>query len=520
MESLESLPLARVALDAAPLPPGLADALASLVVRSRVGAPTQCELRFDDPPRDAVAGASAWMAQPLSVDAPISFAGEVVAIEMQHGANGRFQLWVRAYDALHRLRREQPVRLHVDRTVAEIARELAGAQGLRVRARAEGPFARERAQVREDDLAFLDRIAREAGLQLAAHGDELLLLTAEGDGAPTRLELGKELLELHAEQNGEPAAQEVVAHGWSPPHARPSSGRASAGRSGRATPSGASLPAAVGAKTVVLTERGGDHPDQARHAAQAEADRRLASAFTIRALAEGQPGLHAGSVVELDGAAPALCGRHVLTEVEHRLDASRGFVSALSSEPPRAPLARTGAILSLGEVTRVDDPEDLGRVRVALPAYGGIEPDWMPVVCPGASPKHGLAHLPDVGDRVAVLFAHEDVAEGVVLGGLFGEGLEIDSGVAGTRRRRFAWQSPSGQRIQLDDEDGAMRLDATRLRVGAASGSRLTVDEDQLALRAKTDLLLEAPGHRIVIRAARVEFEEAGAQESPSETEA
>jgi phage baseplate assembly protein V len=106
----------------------------------------------------------------------------------------------------------------------------------------------------------------------------------------------------------------------------------------------------------------------------------------------------------------------------------------------------------------VGDPEGLGRVKVTLPAYENLETDWMGVLSPGAGGKKGFITLPDVGDQVLVLLAHQDPAQGIVLGGLFGSKVPPDAGVEKGAVRRFTLLTPGGQRIRLDDGGSAIHI--------------------------------------------------------------
>jgi hypothetical protein len=71
-----------------------------------------------------------------------------------------------------------------------------------------------------------------------------------------------------------------------------------------------------------------------------------------------------------------------------------------------------------------------------------------------------------------------------VLGGLCGT---PDFGVEGGAVKRWAFQSPGGQTIRLDDAKGALRLENR-------DGSVVELAPDAVTLRAAADLTIEAPG--------------------------
>jgi phage baseplate assembly protein gpV len=189
----------------------------------------------------------------------------------------------------------------------------------------------------------------------------------------------------------------------------------------------------------------------------------------------------------------------VLTAVNHVLDPQRGFVSELSSAPPqRRPRTRTSGA-TLGIVSRVDDPDGLGRVRATLPAYGGVETEWMQVLSAGAGAGRGLVMLPDVGDQVLLILADGDPSRGVVMGGLFGEHAPTDPGVEGGSVRRYSARTAGGHKLLFDDS-------ARTLRLEDGTGSYLELTPSGVRLHAKVPLEIEAPGQPVVIRGQTIDF--------------
>jgi uncharacterized protein involved in type VI secretion and phage assembly len=124
----------------------------------------------------------------------------------------------------------------------------------------------------------------------------------------------------------------------------------------------------------------------------------------------------------------------------------------------------------------------------------------MGVLTPGAGTGKGLVTLPDVNDQVLVLFAQGDPVSGVVLGGLYGLGAPPDSGLEGGVIARYTLLTPGRQRVQLDD---AKKM----LRVENSEGSFVELSPGRVVLHAQTDLLIEAPGGRIVIQGQAIDFQ-------------
>jgi phage baseplate assembly protein V len=502
MSRVRGLPTLTLELGGTALSPAELRSLRSVRVQQRLSLPTLCELIFVDPrgtlaspgvaPGTALRVSTAAQAEPL-------FIGEVTAVEYAHVMGGPREVRVRGYDLLHRLRKRQPVRAHVQVTLADVARELVADLGLSVEASTPGPLWRQLMQHGQSDLDFLAELADRCGVYLALRDGALRLLTLEGEGEPVPLLLGESLLEATVEVNGDPACRGVSADGWDPLRVRHHSARASQARQGRRVDVEAppALLGSPGERALVNELAEGDAHTEA--AAQAELDHRSAREVVLTALAEGNARLCPGARVEVRGITPAVAGRYVLTSVNHVLDTQRGFVSELSSAPPPRRTRMRASAATLGVVSRVDDPEGLGRVRATLPAYGGVETEWMQVLSPGAGAGRGLVMLPDVGDQVLLVLADGDPSRGVVMGGLFGEQAPEDPGVEGGAVRRYSVRTAGGHLLRLDDAGRSLRLEDT-------TGSYLELSPAGMRLHAKVPLDIEAPGQPVVIRGQSIDF--------------
>ena len=476
-------------------------------VQQRLSLPTQCELTFVDPPgtldiADQLLPGTSLRVQIDNQSLPL-FEGEVTAQEYAYGPAGQLTVHVRAYDRLHRLRKRQPVRVHVDVTPLGLAKELAADIGMTAEGASSGPVWHHLVQHDRDDLQLLSEIAADAGLYLSVRGGVLHLLSLAGDGEPIELAWRRSLLEAHVEVSSEPALRTMQVAGWNPLDVEAHLGEATGSQIGRSVQASAA-PHLVGGSGQ--RHQVGRMLADNRHAellAQAELDRHAAFEVTLWGVAEGDTRLRPAACIAVSGLAPTINGRYVLSGVTHTLDTRQGYVSELDTTPPTpaaSTLRRTRDIATYGMVTQIDDPLHLGRVRVRLPAYADIESDWMQVLMLGAGAKKGLMIVPAMGDRVLILLPRGDAGEGIVLGGLVGMNPAADSGVEGNVVQRFSLQTPGGQRVQLDDANNI-------LRVENSSGSFVELSPTQLRVHATQKLILEAPGRQIVIRGDAIDFE-------------
>jgi phage baseplate assembly protein gpV/phage protein D len=505
MRSIVALPAINVAVMQRLLPPAVIGYLGEVTVRQRLSQPAQCELVFHDAPvsLNLAALLVPGAALRLSLDGwhePL-FVGEVTAVEHVYGPNHAHSMRVRGYDLMHRLRKHQDVRAHVQVNAYELAQEFVATLGLAVQAVEHGPLWQRLYQHQQSDLALLVDVAARCGLYFTLRDDVLHLVTLDGIGTALPLVLGETLLEARVEVNTDPACRTVTVSGWDPLRVEPHRGQATQPRVGRAVAAEAN-PMHVGSdgQRKLVDERT-PTDDHATGLAQAELDRRLAGEVTLWGVAEGDPRLCPAARVAVDGLDPALSGRYVLTEVTHRIAAATGYVVELSTTPAPAANSPKGTVSTLGVITAIDDPQKLGRVRVTLPAYNNVESDWWGMLSVGAGAGKGLMMMPDVGDRVLVLLMHEDPGEGIVLGGLYGMQGFPDSGVENGVVRRYTLQTPGGQRIRLDDTNHAARLENS-------DGSYLELTPGKVRIHAATELEIEAPGRALVIRAQSIDFQQ------------
>jgi phage protein D/phage baseplate assembly protein gpV len=502
-----SLPRLGLEMDGVTLSEAAAQALGEMRVQQRLSQPALCELTFREPPRP-LAGLpglrpGAGLVVRVEGHARPLFSGQVTALEHVYSPDAGRELRVRGYDLLHRLRKRQRMAAHVQVTVLDLARELTADLGITVDAETPGPLWPRVIQHGQSDLELLVDLAERSGLYLDLRENVLHLLSLAGTGAALPLALGAGLLEARLELNGDTACRTVEVQGWDPWQAEGHRGTAGVPRSGRQVAAHVAPGEVNGSGAGLLANQAVPDDDHATGLAQAELDTRAGREIAFWGVAEGDPELRPGARVRLTGVDDDLAGQYVLTAVTHTADSRRGFLSELSTVPPPRHLAAPGALCTAGNVSQVDDPRNLGRVKVALTAYDDVETEWLQVMCPAAGLDKGLIALPEVGDRVLVLGPSQDPGQGVVLGGLYGPDGAPDSGVIGGHVRRYTLRLPGGQLLVLDDA-------ARSLRLANSAGSYVELTPDMVRVHAEADLDLAAPGKRITIRGAAIDFEKAG----------
>ncbi len=485
MIEIRGIPLVAVSAGGRQLNAPELAALIEVRVVQALAVPAQCELVFRDPPGPLPDRDRLQIGMQLEVDVPGNasiplFAGQITAVEHVYTARNEHEIYVRCYDALQQLRREQRTRalsnLAFDRIVKQLAADAGVGTTLPHGLPATPPW-KIVFQHQQTNLELLNELCGPVGWYPVVHGRTLTLVSLRGAGASVRLVRGENLNAAHVEFNASQYVPAVETLGWDPllgDEQRPERvSRARVGISSGLLNQASRLSAAP---RTLVNESSASGQDS-RALAQAELDYRTATTAVFRGEVDGNPALRPGTPIDVSGLDSAHDGTFVVTSAVHRLDGQSGYVTEVATDPPPPPRRPRSDVVTLGEVTAVDDPEQHGRVRVRLPAYGNPETDWMQVLAPGGGQGKGIINTPDVDDLVLVLLVRENPGLGLVLGGLMGNKQVYDSGVHNGRVRRTTWRTPGGLSVQLDDV-------ANRIRIGVQGGGYIEIDGNQIAIVA------------------------------------
>ena len=109
-------------------------------------------------------------------------------------------------------------------------------------------------------------------------------------------------------------------------------------------------------------------------------------------------------------------------------------------------------------VTENIDAEGQGRVKLRFPWMLDVEP-WARVCAPVAGDHAGIFAIPQVDDEVLVAFAHGDVMQPYVLGGLWSMSASPPAPLPTDSQTKRVIRSPSGHTITLDDLPPAITIE-------------------------------------------------------------
>ncbi len=411
--------------------------------------------------------------------------GQITALEPEFSER-EVVLTVRGYDRSHVLNRTRRTQTYQSMSISEIVRKVAVTAGLTpgtVDATG-GPLAFVQ-QTNETDLAFVWRLARSVGFEVAVAGRQLSFRRPGAAPAPpVAIRWGAELQSFRPRVTGLQQIAEVVVRGWDPlqKQAIAATTRVPA----PASSIGLSRPVVVGALgggRLTIADRPVASMAEATALARAVAAE-LASGFVeADGVCRGDPRLQAGTKLRVTGVGTHFGGTYTLTQATHVFRTAGGYHThfrvAAGHRGPLTGLAapepsswRHGVVVGL--VTNNRDPMGLGRVRVKYPA---LDPQhegwWARITAPSAGADRGLLMMPQPGDEVLLAFEHDADEHPYVIGALW------------NGRARPA---------SLVETDGSFVLRSDRQIVAHAIQGVSVASDTSVNLQSGTDTTIEARG--------------------------
>ena len=246
-------------------------------------------------------------------------------------------------------------------------------------------------------------------------------------------------------------------------------------------------------------------------------------------MARGNSKLRAGVAISLSLVGDPFDGKYTLTSVRHRYDASDGYTTAFTvsgrnqrsllglaaaGSPGAGPGASAPPIAGVvpALVTDVNDPNQLGRVKISFPWLSdSFTSDWARMVQVGAGNNRGASFLPEVNDEVLVAFEQGDWRRPYVLG-LLHNGVDkpmqgsnlIDSSSGAVRRRGlisknghalifFDDSSSNGAALMTGDHNLRISLNAGTTTVKVSSTGKVEIEASQdISIKSSAGISVEA----------------------------
>ncbi|MGH2969514.1 MAG: VgrG-related protein [Solirubrobacteraceae bacterium] len=423
------------------LDPKLMDGVTEIRVRDSLSLPAAATVKISDPALENVDGHPLQIGRELEIllaaagsisPAPV-FKGEIVSHEPEFDEEG-CTIVVRAYDKSHRLQRGKKVRTFQQMSASDMVKRITEEAGLTGTAEPTNEIHEFFQQSDETDRDFIRRFERRYDFEFVMEDGSYRFRSAKKDTGAVTLKYGDgtSLLNFRPRVSSVQQAATVVVRGWDPAQKQEIVGQ---GVNGTAAPTeiGAKRPSVVnsfGVASVLVADRTVETRGEADKLAQASLDRAAAAFVEAEGKAYGNPDIKAGKLVKLEGLGARFSGQYKVTAATHVLRGAgsyftlfqisgrseRGLLDLMHRPEPR----EWGQQLVVGVVSNVNDPKNLGRVRVKYPALSASdESAWARVITHSAGNERGIYMLPQANEEVVIAFENGDTRRPLVVGSLF-----------------------------------------------------------------------------------------------------
>jgi len=474
--------------------------------------------------------------------------GEITALEPDFSATESTHMTtmlVRGYDKRHRLHRGKKTRTFLKIKDSDLASKIAGEAGLSAEVDSTSVTYDWVLQNNQTNMEFLAARAERIGYQVYSADGKLYFKKGDAHlGAGPDQVFLENLRDFRPSFTASGQADKMYTRSWDVKQKKliesqmtPASGLNQGGMS--QTGGDKSKSAFGGSAEAIVTDRPVFTVDEAKELATGMSNDISRDFCQAEGMSDGDPRLKAGCAVNIKGVGTRFSGKYYITSATHfysregyetRFTISGRQPNTLShlleSENGYANGLMQGVVPAM--VTNLNDPDDLGRVKVKYPWLGAnpeVESDWMRIAAPMAGAQRGFFYLPEINDEVLVAFEHGDVHRPYIVGALWSSTdkppKKNSEAVVGGKVNQRVLKTRQGHLIILDDKQGEEQISVTSksghtVILNDKSGSESITIKDKtgnnsmvidstknsLAIAVNGDFTVEAKG-KVTIKSTR-----------------
>jgi phage protein D/phage baseplate assembly protein gpV len=436
--SKDHVALYTILLDGADIPQEQRDRIKEIRVEDHLRLPDVCTITITYPKAEGIDSHPFTIGKRLEVrlgamdeqSTETLFEGDILTLLPAFGKGG-VGLTVRAYDRAHLMNRSRKVRMFQNQTSTDIVKKVVSEYGLSFEGEPSGDPHDFMQQDNETDWDFVLRLAERCGFIFRVRQSKAYLGT-KGLDESVELKWPESLSAFEPRVTAVQQVSSVSVYAHDPKTKQAIEAQVTAPEqiAQIGVDRGEVAKAFNDDATVHVATEPVKSMNEAKTLAQALLDKLANGYIAAEGQCRGNTGVRAGATVKVTGVGSRFSGTYRVASSKHVLR-SGGYVTTFANSPSHTllgalgadgvhPAARFGANLVLGVVTNVNDPDDMGRVRVQYPALGDeAESAWARIAAVSAGNQRGLLMLPVVGEEVLIGFEHGDTTRPYVLGSLF-----------------------------------------------------------------------------------------------------
>jgi phage protein D/phage baseplate assembly protein gpV len=447
----------------------------------------------------------------ITVDNKVLIKGEITALEPSFDEASRATLLLRGYDKSHRLHMGRKTRTFLSTKDSDLASTVAGEAGLSAQVDATSVTYEWVLQNNQTNMEFLMDRAQRNGYQVTVADGNLYFKKGDSNqGAGPELEWGANLRSFQPRLTTSHQAKTAKVRGWDAKAKQSIESQAtqSLTQAGISQTGGAKAESAFCQSEEIVVSHPVATVDEASALATGLSYDLSREFLQAEGRCFGHPDLKAGKTVTIKGVGSRFGGTYFVTTATHVMSFYHGgryeTRFSISGRQPNTlhhlldagnghgPGPGLGMGVVSAQVTNIDDPDDLGRVKVKYPWLGSnpeIESYWVRIAAPMAGPQRGFMCLPEVNDEVLIAFEHGDVNRPYIVGALWSSTDKPpkpkSEAIAQGKVNQRVLKTRAGHLIVLDDKQGEEQVSVT-----SKSGHTVILDDksgsEKITIKDKT----------------------------------
>jgi uncharacterized protein involved in type VI secretion and phage assembly len=365
-----------------------------------------------------------------------AFKGEIVAIQPEYTEGLHITVTIIAFDKLHRLNRGRKTRTFLKMTDSAIISRIVQEGGLTAEVTSTSFQHEHLTQDNVNDLAYIQMLARRNGHEVRFKDGKVAVKAPVAGSPVATCKVGVDLQYFRPHLSTANQVTEALVKGWDVQGKTAITGRATTADSHPSVGYGktglqATQTAFAATPQWVETSSTAVNQSFADTVAKARLNELNAGFLQGEGRIFGNVAVVPGAIIKLEGLGTRFSGNYKVTVARHLYSSDRGYeteftvegltpsmVSSLAAPQQDPPRIWYGVVPAI--VTNVNDPNNLGRVKVKYPWLNDTEEsNWARVISVGAGNQRGLMIMPEVNDEVIVAFENGQFDVPYVVGGVW-----------------------------------------------------------------------------------------------------
>lgn len=433
-----------------------------------------------------------WLGKPIVITfGEKEFLGTIVNVQMVHNSGFNGQIVVSGYSKTILLEGGEHVQSFLDKDLASIVKDVAGAGGVDIEAKPvhKKPFEYQ-AQYGETHFQFLQRLAKQHNEWFYYDGVKLIFGKPTPE-APVELAYGRDIDSISISIEAIKSKQNHFTYNPLDDKKEESKTKDKVGGLNElgdfAFNKSKELFGIVPNSFSKARVQDKDQIDAIIKNKQGSA----ASRSNVLRASSSKQGLTVGTVIKLSASMLGTgstdtknYGEYIITNISHSATGLNSYINHFEAIPsgveylPEPNVGMPVAETQIATVLSNDDPKKKGRVEVQFQwQTGDMKTAWIRVLSPDAgksdlvSTNRGFVFIPEEGDQVMVGFRYNDPNRPFVMGSLFSGTTGAGGGDANKTK---SITTRSGATITIDDDEGDGKI-----TISDPSGNTITLNGDE-----------------------------------------